>query len=808
VIDVLAFWLVCLVVGALTLPVTFAVFRRMPDGGAGLAMPLGLLLAGYGYFVLRIIGVLQQGRGGYVAVLVLLAVVNLAVAGRDRRFRATSARSWPGVMIAAGLFTLAFFAYVTFRSYNPDIAGTEQPMDFMYLNAMLESPDYPPHDPWLAGEPASYYYFGYLQAGLLTGASGVAPSVGYNLSLAYTFAASAVGVAALSLALARWSLGRRARRFVVVAAVLGPLLLLGVGSLSAAFEWAAAHGHYNRALLDALGLEWMIPCANGVRENCFTGNINPRTTEWYPTEYWFWWRGSRIIPNTITEFPFFSFLLGDLHPHVMSIPPVLVSLAISSVAWRGRDALSWRTHRARPAAGFLVALVGGGLAFQNAWDVLTFSGVFAVVVVIRNLRRTHSTFALLDSVTYLAPLGLVAVVAYAPWYLDFSSQASGFFPYIGAGTRPGHALVQFGVLIAASLTALAWCVHKEDRSVVVRTATFTLWVPLVPLFIWVAFAGYRGEYTRAVDARGSGGWVTLTVYGLTVWVLTTAFVALAVARRPSAPVLGLGALGALLLFGAELFFIGDIFIGGVPRLNTVFKLTYQAWILFSVAGAVALAGSLARVRRVPSAAWLAAPALGLMILGLAYPLTALPSRTGNFDGTNSSIDGLAFLARNDPAEYALQQWVRKNTAPEDIIIEASGRTWRRDSTGQPTIAEAGVDYTDAGRIAARTGRQSPIGWYFHEIQWRGDTPEVRTKLTARQDLVDAVYTATSASAVVAAMHASGATYLVVGSVERSRYTGLMPDFAAFLDTAFDTGDLSGRSAQVFRLPDLTTTRDR
>ena len=651
-INVLAFWMVCLLIGTFTLPVAFACFRRLPDGGAGLAMPLGLLLSGYGYFVLRILGVLQQGRGGYMVTLALLAVVGLAVAGRDRRFRTTAARSWPGAIIAAGLFTLAFFAYVTFRSYNPEIAGTEQPMDFMYLNAMLESPDYPPHDPWLAGERASYYYFGYLQMGVLTGASGVSPSTGYNLGLAYTFAASAVAISTLAVALARWSLGSRGRRLIVVAAVLAPILLLGLGSLSAAFEWAAAHGHYNRTLLDALGLEWMIPCANGIRENCFSGAISPRTAHWYPTEYWFWWRGSRIIPNTITEFPFFSFLLGDLHPHVMAIPLVLLSLGLSSMGWRGRALLSWRTHRAQPLAGLLIALVLGGLAFQNAWDVLTFSGVFAVVVVARNLRRQAFFAAIGGSASYLLPIGILAIAAYLPWYLDFSSQASGFYPYIGAGTRPGHALVQFGVLLLASLVALGWCLRKDDRGFFLRTATFTLWVPLVPLFLWAAFAGYRGEYTKAVDARGSGGWVTLSVYGLTVWALTTAFVSLARSRRPSAPVLGFAALGALLLFGAELFFIGDIFIGGVPRLNTVFKLAYQAWILLSLAGAVSLASAFQRVRRVRSPAWLAVPVLGLVAVGLAYPLTAIPNRTNNFDGTNSTIDGLAFLARNDPAEYA------------------------------------------------------------------------------------------------------------------------------------------------------------
>ena len=806
--DVIAFWLVALLIGACALPIGFATFRRLPDAGAGLALPLGLLLVGYAYFVLRIIGALHQGRGGYLFAIVLLAVLALAVSGRDRRFRATLQRSWPGVMIATGVFTLSFFAYVTFRSYNAEIVGTEQPMDFMYLNAMLQSPDYPPHDPWLAGERASYYYFGYLQVGVLTGASGVPASTGYNLGLAYTFAAAATAIASLAAALARWALGTRGRRWVIAAAVLAPMLLLGLGSLSVVFEWAAAHGHYSQGLYKAFGVEWLIPCKDGIRENCFSGNISPRTSEWFPTEYWFWWRGSRIIPNTITEFPFFSFLLGDLHPHVMAIPLVMLSVGVTATTWRGRSLLSWRTLRRQPFPALLIALILGALAFQNAWDVLTFSGMFVVAVFVRNLRLVRFLPATIASANYLAPVAVVAVLAYLPWYLDFSSQASGFYPYIGAGTRPAHAFLQFGALLLATLVALAWCFRKEDRSVLLRSASFTLWVPLLPLFLWAALAAYRGEYGKAVDARGAGGWVTLVLYGSTVWALTTAFVVLSIARRSAAPLLGFAAVGALLIFGAELFFIRDVFFGAVPRLNTVFKLTYQAWMLLSLAGAVALAIALERAWSGRSrAGWVAVPVLVIVSLGFVYPLTAIPNRTNNFDGTDSSIDGLARLARNDPAEYALQQWVRDHTGTGDIIIEASGRTWRRDASGQAVLADGGVDYSDSGRIGSRTGRQTPIGWYFHEIQWRGDTPAVRDLLGKRQDLVDHAYTATDHATVLDSMRQTGARYLVVGSVERSRYAGLMPKFAEFLDTAFDTGDLgNGRSAQVYRLPAVAVAR--
>jgi len=794
--PVLAFWAVSLLVGVLALPVAFLLLRRLPDAGAGLSFPLGLLLTGYAYFILRTLKVLPAGRGGYALALALLAFLAVYVAARDRRFASTVRRSWPAFMAVAGLFTLAFFAYVTFRSYAPDIAGTEQPMDFMYLNATVASPDYPPLDPWLSGERASYYYFGYEQIGVLTELAGVRTSTGYNLGLAYTFAAAATGIASLAFALARWALGTRGRSWALAAAVLAVVMLLAIGSLSAVFELAAAHGHYNRDLYGKFGVEWLIPCQPGATEDCFSGFTQPRTTAWYPTEYWFWWRGTRIIPNTITEFPFFSFLLGDMHPHVMSIPLVLLSMGLSAAAWRGRSALNWLSLRREPVAALVVAVVLGGLAFENAWDVLTFSGIYAVAVLVRNLRRRPPLGAVRASALYLGPLALVAVVAYLPWYLTFSSQADGFYPYIGQGTRPAHAFLQFGALLLAALLALTWAVRRHDLAAAFNAALSTIWVPLLPMLVWLAMVIFRGELTDAVDARKPGGWVTLVLYAVITWALATAFAVLAVRRHPAAIAVGFATVGALLLFGCELFYIGDIFKGFLPRNNTVFKLAYQAWILLSVAGAVAFVVAVRKLWSEASrAALLAMPVATLLAAGLVYPLTALPNRTDGFD-KGTDVDGLAFLARNDPDEYALTRWVQDHTAPGEVIIEGSGRSLARDSSGAIVTSRDSGDYSDAGRISARTGRPTLIGWYQHEVQWRGDTVANRLEFDRRRNLLDRAYSAVHPEEVVDLMRNEGARYLVVGKFERQWYPAdIMPHYDDFLDVVFKSGDL-----RVYALP--------
>lgn len=798
--DVVAFWAAALVVAALGFPIAAVLLRRLPDAGAGLSFPLGLVIASYLYFILRVFQVLPTGRGGYLAAIVLLGLIAAATAGRDRWLAVTWWRAWPGVVVAFGLFTLAFFGYVAFRSYNAEIGGTEQPMDLMYLNATLNSEEYPPKDPWLAGEAASYYYFGYLQSGLLTSAAGVTPSTGYNLSLAYTFAAGATGVGSLAYALARWMLGARARRLALAAGGLGVVLLLLVGSLAAVFEWTAAHGHIDRGLYETFGAEEIASCSvPKVTDFCYSGTARPRTTEWYPTEFWFWFRDTRIIPDTITEFPFFSLLLGDLHPHVMSIPLVLLALGFAAATWRGRAWLDLRSHLKSPAAGAVLAVVLGALAFQNAWDVLTFSLAFALAVFARNLRRERPWPALLGTALYLAPVGLAAVLLYLPWLLDFSSQAQGLEPYIGKGTRPAQALLQFGPLVFASALLGLSAFRRQDRAAAVNIALGTAWMPALPFLGWVALAAIKGELSDGVDARTESGWVMLLIYGGLVWLLAYATVALAVSRRALAFPAALGATGVLLLYGSELFVIKDIFFGAAPRLNTIFKLSYQAWILLSVAGAVGLAAAAREFSRKPQAMVAGSAAGALVILGLAYPLLAAFNRTDRFR-QETAIDGLAAIQRSDPGEYDLVQWIRSSTPADAVILEASGRTWGPGSPG-PVLLNPNVDYSDSARISARTGRSTPIGWYFHEIQWRGDTEHNRTAFVHRQDEVDAAYLSRDPERVLAVMREYGAEYLVVGRVELSRYPALLGDFSQFLDVAHRSGQYV-----IYRVPHYETVQ--
>src|SRR5690606_2315670 len=154
--------------------------RWLPDRGYIFAKPLGLLLAGYLFWLLGFAGLVPTNRGGWLIALSAVAVVSgLALRGRWAEVRAWLAANRRQVATAEIVFGAASVFLAIVRAYNPEISGTEKPMDFAFVNGVLRSDRFPPLDPWLAGHSISYYYFGHMLMAGLIDVSGVRPAVGF-----------------------------------------------------------------------------------------------------------------------------------------------------------------------------------------------------------------------------------------------------------------------------------------------------------------------------------------------------------------------------------------------------------------------------------------------------------------------------------------------------------------------------------------------------------------------------------------------------------------------------------------------------
>ncbi len=161
-IEFLLWYLLISVLGWLTLPLTYKLLPALPERGYTLSRALGWLLWGYLFWLLASLGVVHNDISGQVlALLVLAAASGWALHSLDWAELRAWLRAHRGLIFSVELlFFLAFAGWAAVRAANPEIVGTEKPMELAFINAILRSPTLPPNDPWLSGYAISYYYFG------------------------------------------------------------------------------------------------------------------------------------------------------------------------------------------------------------------------------------------------------------------------------------------------------------------------------------------------------------------------------------------------------------------------------------------------------------------------------------------------------------------------------------------------------------------------------------------------------------------------------------------------------------------------
>ncbi|MFW6174860.1 MAG: DUF2298 domain-containing protein, partial [Chloroflexota bacterium] len=352
-------WLAAIeVMGLLALPLGMVLFRPLANRGYLLHKPLGLLLVAFGAWIMAATGVMEFSRWSVLVALGALAVVGMALGyGSRAGIREYLRGQGRGVLAMEALFLAAFAAFLLIRLANPDLwhpwRGGEKPMDFAYFNAVLKSTVMPPYDPWFAGGYLNYYYFGQFIVASVNKLTGIVPAIAYNLAIPTLFAMTVGGAFTIIHGMvARTRRGARGKSAAV--AGLGAVVLVAViGNLDAFAQVLSGAG---RALV----------------------NSGPFGT-------FDFWRSSRLFPEAspgseITEFPYFTFLFGDLHAHMIAIPFALLGVGLSiSIFLRSASTPRGRLSVTLASLATL-ALTIGALRTTNAWDFPTALAIAAIAI--------------------------------------------------------------------------------------------------------------------------------------------------------------------------------------------------------------------------------------------------------------------------------------------------------------------------------------------------------------------------------------------------------------------------------------------
>ena len=721
--EAAAWWAVLAAFGSAAAPLAARLLAPWPDRGLALARPLGLLAGGLALWFGNALGLLGRGVGSAAVALGVVALLGwgpaLGAAERGRLVELVRfvRRERRGLLAGEALVLVGLLGWGAVRAWTPAIRHTEQPTDLMILNAVAEGVGFPPEDPWLAGEPLAYHDLGHWMVLMVARLAGSPTAHAYNLGQA---------------------------------AWLGLLLAAAYGIGRGLFRCAAPAGEGRRGEGIAAGLLAAASVA-------LFGNLATWTAPGSPLAggdgagLW-WWAPSRAILDhdaagrpveVITEFPAFTYLVGDLHAHLLAMPCWLLVIALVLVPLLSGSGEMPGARRQRMAA---LALASGAFLALDPWELpglgllLAGGGALAAAPGWRGRLVGAGSGALLWG---------AGLLPFLPFRTRAATQVHGALVNLANPTSLVELAKVLGTLLPALVVLLALAARATGLAG--RRLALALLLPAAAVGTAIGAAALVfGVWPAAAWLAVPAALPLAAALGVAVVALLSP--ALTPGRRGA---LALAALGLALTLAPEIVYVQDTF---ATRLNTVFKLGLQAWAPLALAASHAVAVAFAERRRA-----FALVAAGGLALGAPYLPAALGSRLGP-ETPAWSFDALVDLPRTAPGQLAAIRHLALHARPGERVLAAVGESYRVESA----------------LVATATGRPTLLGWVGHEQQWRGRS--WRELEARRGDAIEEIYTMAEGDRLALLLARWRIGWILLGPEERRRY-GLAPEREVRLATS-------------------------
>jgi len=420
---------------------------------------------------------------------------------------------------------------------------------------------------------------------------------------------------------------------------------------------------------------------------------------WYPDATRFIGFDPDTKDKTIHEFPAYSFIVSDLHGHVNDIPIVLLMVALLLNTYTFIKDPKKNDKKIKLIDWTLVLPYGFLLSaayMTNAWDFAVYGLLFAISTSLLYLKN----FSLQDAAKKVIANGIIVVGLKYLFNMPFSIN---FIPMVE------------GVNLSDS--------HSPFYQLFILYGGF--WLCIVPLIFLIIFS-----FLKKTKFKIS----TADLFALGLFITAT-----------------------LLIIVPEVIYLKDIYIYDHRRANTMFKLTYQGFMMYSLIFGYAFARVSQFLSKKISLIYKIIVLL-IFVIHIMYQFFSLKGYYGIWFESDKKINikeykglyGGSFLKNNQPDNAAAIDWLSK-------------------LPGQPVIVEASGDsYTDFNQISMATGLPTIQGWIVHEWLWRGgyDAP------AARQSEVVNVYESTSTDQIREILQKYNVSYIIVGPKEIEKYKAL------------------------------------
>ena len=715
---VVIWWLTLLIIGLITFPLVSRLCGGLQDKGYSISKILGLLLLTYFSWLLASAHILKFGYSNIIISFILLLALSFII---GRKHLNPKTMPWRSILITEAIFAVAFGLFLFYLSHRPDlhITYSEDFMDFGFMRSIMRSDYLPPADPWLAGESISYYYGGHMVGAVLTTLSRVPPPIAYNLAVAMSFALAVCAAYGLGYNATK----KRLYGFVAVIFVCVAGFISGAFQLAAYFLDSSVMG-YDPSQALTIG-DWF------------------RSFEFVQANW--------IIFGAVTHYPFYAYLVGDLHANVMDIPFQLMFMTlVLSLLAKNVPAVSGKADSLLKVC--ILGLSLGFLAFVNTWSYPIYLAFLLLAFLLLEIK-----------LSWKGIIGVVvlSLLLFLPYHL---SRGSGGFKDLGiVGDKTN--LLEFFEIFALPLFVmfaffLALFTRKwfKDKASLMTAAAIT-----------VITAGVSALFAVLLDVQII--WVLASLLVMPFYYIFKSH-----RKEETHFMLLLIFTGALVVLFCEIYFINDPLGGEFERYNTILKMYMPIWVIWAVPAAYAVYFIMNRLKGSLRAVW-AVLLLVFVLAALVHPIASSTGWTGgkysHVEGGRLTLDGMAYLEDTNRGDYEAIQWLNENVGGSHVILEAPG---------------VAMEYSS--QASALTGLPTVLGWAGWEVMWRDDW----NLISERTRAIDAIYSTPESEEAANLLENYKVKYIYVGTLEKKRYGA---------DTLLKFAILAERYMLVYRNDDVS-----
>jgi len=778
---VFQWWSALFLVGVAAFPFTKKLFQGWYDKGYFFSKAVGMAVVTYIVFLLGTLHIMPftiQTVVGAIGVLFVFGVILSCKTyltnwtnRRGNKFFSFERRGLSKLIFCILLEEVVFFAALLawswVKAHEPSIRGLEKFMDFGFMQTLLNSQYFPAPDMWWAGGTINFYFFGHLVTAVLTRLSGLDLSVTFNLMLATIFALTLTMSFSIGYQLSR-STKHEARN---------PKQIQNTNSQNSkhfGFIYSYLRSFVSNFdirisdLFSGLLTSFLVTLAGNMQTiYAFTKgylgeNVVPFwTILWSPAEfvsklgegmnrYWYA-NATRFIPFTIHEFPSYSFVVSDVHGHVLSIPFVLLAIAILIVLGvsffhqegvkryelGGMKKKGMHFSSLLPLISYLIfyGFLLGILLMTNALDGPIYALLLVCLLAAVNIKQFIHFENWKEIGGMLALVAMVMVATALPFLVHFSSFANG----IGVNCPPSFlANTKIGPFLFEG-------VEKCQKSPLWMMELLWGFFWYCGIWLFIRRVWKDDQYDAPINR-------ILKVFFLFNLVLITI---------------------------PEFFYVKDIYPAHF-RSNTMFKLGYEAFMLWSIIAGYVIVHFIYTRRQKTIRILFFLLLIPQLFLVSIYPIFSVRSYFGELK-TYRGIYGLEWLETEYPSDFQAIQWLKGQ-----MDSPTSPRLRGATIPDLPGIVEAdGESYTDYNHVSAFAGVPTIVGWGVHEWLWRGSYDVV----APRREDVRLIYESGDPDVIRPILETYHIRYILVGKLEREKFKQLHEDVIARISTvAFQSGD--------------------